>query len=89
MKIPRDKHLKKPAQSDLKREQAIDLWRKKMPLKDIRYHLGFKERTLCRILAFAKRGDPEKAIKRKEGLGQTPEFEKKLNNLVINNPCIT
>ena len=54
----------------MKREQAIDLWRKKMPLKDIRDHLGFKERTLFRILAFAKQGEPEKAIKRKEGPGQ-------------------
>ena len=29
MKIPSDERLKKQAQSDLKREQAIDIWRKK------------------------------------------------------------
>ena len=54
----------------------------KMPLRDIRDHLGFKDRTLCRILAFAKRGEPKKAIKRKEGSGRprnyTPEIEKKI-----------
>ena len=63
IKIPTDKGLKKQARSDLNREQAIDIWREKMPLKDIQDHLGFKDR----ILAFAKRGEPEKAIKRKEG----------------------
>ena len=67
IKIPADERLKKQARSDLKREQAIDIWRKKMPLKDIQDHLGFKDRTLCLILDFAKQGEPEKAIKRKEG----------------------
>ena len=70
MKIPADERLKKQARSDLKRDQAIDIWRKKMPLKDIRDHSGFKDRTLCRILAFAKRGETKKAIKRKEGSGR-------------------
>ena len=40
IKIPADERLKKQAQSDLKREQAIDIWRKKMPLKDIRTTQG-------------------------------------------------
>ena len=41
-KIPVDERLKKQARSDLKREQAIDIWRKKMPLKDIRTIWGLK-----------------------------------------------
>ena len=49
IKIPADERLKKQAQSDLKREQAIDLWRKKRPLKNIWDQLGFKERALRRI----------------------------------------
>ena len=70
MKILADERLKKPARSDFKAEQAIDIWKKKVPLKDIWDHLGLKERTLCRILAIAKQGEPEKAITRKEGSGQ-------------------
>ena len=62
-------------------------------MKDIRDHLGFSERTLRRILAFAKQGEPEKAVKRKEGSGRpsswTPEDAKKIKNLVIKNPCLT
>ena len=89
MKIRAEERLEKRTRNELKREQAINLWRK----NGLWRISGTKKRILCRNFAFAKRGKPKKAMKRKEGSGRpsswTPEDAKKVKNLLSKNPCLT
>ncbi len=62
-------HTTKPFSREAKRA-TIELWKAKVPLKDIRNQLKISESTLRRILAFAKKTPDNPISDRKPGSGR-------------------
>ena len=83
----------KKVKKETKRELAISLWKNKFPLKDIRSQLGYSERTLRRILALAKCGKMEEAVKRKGHSGRklkiATDDEIKIRRVLEEQPSLT
>jgi hypothetical protein len=51
---------------------AFELWKAKVPLKDIRSQLQMSEATLRRILTVAKNNPDDPCPDRKAGCGRSP-----------------
>ena len=88
MRAVRKKHF-----SNDEKRAAIELWRAKIPLKDIRKQLEMSESTLRRILAFAKASPSYPIRLRKPVTGRKckvlPAMKRAMKTKIEANPTIT
>jgi hypothetical protein len=61
---------------------AVELWRAKVPLSNIRSQLKLSKSTLRRILAFAKRNPINPIIPRKSGSGRPKKISEETEGLI-------
>jgi hypothetical protein len=79
--------------SEADKRAAIELWKAKVPLKNIRAQLQMSERGLRKILAYAKNHPEEPIPKKSKNAGRPTKISlgaiREIKKRIARNPCIT